>query len=189
MKERGMIQEVDSDYTEIITNATRLDLGCGERKIEGYTGVDISPITGVDIVYDLTKYPWPWEDNSILDIRCSHFLEHVVDIKTFMEECYRILTPGGIIQFTCPYYSSIRAWQDFTHVRSINENTFLYFSQDFLKINLLNHYNVKCNFSIKAIRYIYGPEWEGRAVDAREWARIHYNNVVLDIIVDMQTIK
>jgi len=47
------------------------------------------------------------------------------------------------VTFVCPYYSSIRAWQDPTHKRAISEATFLYFDKDWKKPkNLIGGKNV-----------------------------------------------
>ncbi len=189
MKERGEIQETDADYRAVETIGLRLDLACGERKAEGFTGVDAANVPGVDIVCNLDAYEWPFDQNSVNEIRCSHYLEHTRDIKRFMEEAYRVLVPGGIMVITCPYYTSIRAFMDYTHVRPVSENTFIYFNQPWLTSQLLGHYDVKVDFDITAIKYIYGPEWEPRSLEAREWARAHYWNVVQDIIVQLRTIK
>ncbi len=167
----------------------RLDLACGQNKREGFLGVDVVQLPGVDLVYDLDSYPYPWEDSSVSELHCSHFIEHVSDIKSFMEECYRILSPGGLMTVVAPYYSSVRAFQDFTHVRPVSEVTFQYFNQDWLKAAGLSHYGVKCNFAIDSIRYLYDNHWVTRGTEALEWARKHYMNVVLDITVVLKVIK
>jgi predicted SAM-dependent methyltransferase len=174
-----------SDFELIGTsdNLVRLDLACGNAKKEGFMGIDISEDTQADVIHDLNKYPYPIADNSVCEIHCSHFIEHVADIKKFMEECYRILIKGGIFHIIAPYYTSIRAFQDFTHIRPVSENTFVYFNQEWLKQNGLGHYNVKCDFITESIKYIYSSEWKTRSEAAKEWARVHYFNVVSDIDV------
>lgn len=185
---RGHITEVDEEYNiipdeERSINIVKLDLGCGQNKKTGYLGVDIKKIQGIDIVHDLNKYPYPFENNSIFEIYCSHFIEHVKNIKSFMEECYRILKPESIIQIIAPYYTSIRAFQDYTHIRPISENTFLYFNKKWINDNKLNHYNIACDFNIIGIKYRYSAEWQYKSKETLEWARKHYWNVVLDIEV------
>lgn len=103
--------------------ALKLDMGCGRRvpehptRLQGFTGVDIAKIEGVDIVHDLTKTPYPFEDQSVEEIYTSHFIEHLTgeEQMRFFNECYRILKPGGRISCIAPYYSSMRCWQDPTH--------------------------------------------------------------------------
>lgn len=94
----------------------KLDLGCGTRKREGFTGVDSRAFEGVDIVHDLTK-PWPWEDNSVEEIHCAHTLEHFTATERifFVNEIYRVLIPGGKALCICPHWGSCRAYGDLTH--------------------------------------------------------------------------
>lgn len=53
----------------------KLDLACGQTVPAGFEGVDIWP--GAQHVVDLQKYPWPFEDASVLEIRCNHYIEHI----------------------------------------------------------------------------------------------------------------
>lgn len=55
----------------------RLDIGCGRNKQPGWIGMDFQPLDGVDIVWDLTKFPWPLESDSVLVAQASHVLEHI----------------------------------------------------------------------------------------------------------------
>jgi SAM-dependent methyltransferase len=167
----------------------KLDLGCGKNKKTGFLGVDFSSDVGADIVHDLNVYPYPFEDNSVFEIFTSHFIEHVASIEKFMDECWRMLVPMGTITLLAPYYSSVRAWQDPTHVRPISEMTFLYYSKEWRDVNKLDHYNIKSNFEQISTRYYYAPDWEARADSAREWARVHYINVVQDIETKLRVIK
>ena len=71
---------------------TKIDLACGDAKKEGFFGVDIADIEGVDLVHDLTVYPWPIEDNIADEINCSHYIEHIkhdtplTDIKELLNK-------------------------------------------------------------------------------------------------------
>jgi predicted SAM-dependent methyltransferase len=57
----------------------RLDIGCGANRQQGagWVGMDVQPLSGVDIVHDLTKFPWPIESESVLTALASHILEHI----------------------------------------------------------------------------------------------------------------
>lgn len=112
----------------------RLDIGCGENKNPGFVGIDILPLKGVDIVWDLEEFPWPLPDECVLTATASHVLEHInphkgVFIK-FMDEVWRILKPGAQFAFVVPHASSPGYQQDPTHVNMINETTMHYFDPD-----------------------------------------------------------
>lgn len=212
----GKITDVDQD-AEIIeketSNLLRLDIACGNNKQPGFIGIDHSENSQADVISHLEDVMWTLypsdkcedrvkqklqahldgnlilKDNSVGEIFCSHFIEHVHSIKDFMEECWRVMAPNALMHIMAPYYTSARATQDFTHVRSISENTFLYFNKKWIQDNKLEHYEIDCNFNIDSIKYIYAPEWAIRSKQAQEFARKHYWNVVLDINVIMRAIK
>lgn len=94
-----------------------LDLGCGPSKAEGFHGVDIRQIDGVDTVFDLRKAPWPWADGSVEKVRASHFLEHLKPAEriTFFNELYRILKIGGSAEVISPHWTNACAYGDPTH--------------------------------------------------------------------------
>lgn len=79
----------------------KLHLGCGSQHLTGWINVDI--ISSADVVHDLTK-PLPFENNSIEHIFNEHFIEHLTydQGKKFLEECYRVLIPNGILRISTP---------------------------------------------------------------------------------------
>lgn len=95
----------------------KLDLGCGKNKREGFIGVDSRKFDGVDQVVDLSKKTWPWPDNSVEEVHCSHFVEHLTAESRihFANELYRILVPGGKATIMTPHWASTRAYGDLTH--------------------------------------------------------------------------
>lgn len=80
------------------TALKRVNLGSGSDYIEGWINVDIDPNTKVDVVADLSK-GFPFEDNSIDEIKASDILEHFTkeDGLVFLKECYRVLSLSGEI--------------------------------------------------------------------------------------------
>lgn len=82
----------------------KLNLGCGDKKREGYCNVDLCGEP--DLRCDLTAFPWPFEDNSIDEVFSEHFLEHVLDFEKTVREIHRILKPGGIMHFKVPHFRS-----------------------------------------------------------------------------------
>ena len=59
----------------------KLDVGCGTDKKQGFTGLDISKLPGVDIVADIQK-SIPLKDNSVEEIYCVNVLQHIPNWKT-----------------------------------------------------------------------------------------------------------
>jgi predicted SAM-dependent methyltransferase len=53
----------------------KLDLACGQSPRDWFEGVDIFP--GAQHVVDLQRYPWPFEDDSVIELNCSHYIEHI----------------------------------------------------------------------------------------------------------------
>jgi SAM-dependent methyltransferase len=104
----------------------RLDLGCGPSPADGYEGVDLFPGPGVVHVVDLEQ-PWPWDPNSVEGVNCSHLVEHVRDLPRFMAELWRVCKDGAEVLISHPYQFNVRAWQDPTHVRALNEVSWFYF--------------------------------------------------------------
>lgn len=161
----------------------KLDLACGKNKQPGFLGVDKVKIPEVDYVWNLEKFPYPFKENSVDEIYCAHYVEHVPDLIKFIDEIYRILKPGGKALIVAPYYSSMRAWQDPTHKRAISEASFLYFNKGWREQNNLDHYlDIKSDFDF-SYSYMITPDWATRNEEARAFAIRHYINVVSDIQV------
>lgn len=164
----------------VFPSPLKIDIACGQNKAEGFFGIDIAKAKGVDMVYDLEKFPWPIPDNSVDEAVCNHYIEHTKDIIKFMEEIYRILKPGGKILIRAPYYNSVRGWQDPTHTRLISEATYLYYNKDWRTQNKLDHYPIHCDFDFN-FGYDFMPDWAMRSEEAKAFALRHYTNVVSDI--------
>ena len=49
-----------------------LDVGCGKSKYPGSIGIDISEKTDADVIHDLNKIPYPFEDNTFDYIICDN---------------------------------------------------------------------------------------------------------------------
>lgn len=58
--------------------SVKIDLGCGENKQQGMIGIDFRKVKGVDIVQDLTMFPWHNVPTDAADVvYSSHLLEHI----------------------------------------------------------------------------------------------------------------
>ena len=95
-----------------------LNLGCGFRKYEGGINVDGFSACKPDVLWDLNKFPYPWEDNSIDRIYAYHVFEHLENWWGTFWECSRILKLGGELEMRVPDITSdsATAYRDHLHV-------------------------------------------------------------------------
>jgi predicted SAM-dependent methyltransferase len=161
-----------------------IDLGCGKNKQAGYVGVDRIAFDGVDIVADLAKDKWPWEDNSVDKAHCSHFVEHLdaVERVHFVNELYRVLKSKAQAQIIVPHWASCRAYGDLTHKwPPVSEFWFYYLSKDWRVGNAPHNDMYECDFEVT---WGYGltPELLSRNEEYKAYAMKNYKEAVTDII-------
>jgi hypothetical protein len=163
----------------------KLDLGCGQNKRDGFIGVDVSKEAKPDQNVNLFVFPWPWKNESVEEIHCSHFFEHVPALIRFpfMDECYRILAPNGRVTLISPCWTSSRAIQDPTHQwPPLAPASFLYFNKRWREDNKLTHYPVRCDFDF-GFSYSISPTYLGRSQDFLQASVETMLNVAMDLQV------
>lgn len=106
-----------------------LVLGCGPHHTRqpGEILLDIRPFPGVDVVHNLDVHPWPFKDSSMMRIYAVHVVEHLWTLLIpFMNECHRILKPGGSLYLETPLagVNPDMDWCDPTHVRCYRIHSF-----------------------------------------------------------------
>lgn len=117
----------------MIPEHTKLNLGCGFKKLDDHWNVDIEPKCNPDQVWDLEQTPWPWEDNFFEHIHADNILEHLgQDPKVFtniMKEMYRVSAPDAKWFVNVPHHRCDLFFDDYTHVRILTPKTFHMFDQ------------------------------------------------------------
>jgi hypothetical protein len=167
--------------------ATKLDLGCGDNKREGFFGIDVAKTAAADAVFDLTAFPWPIESGTVEALHCSHFFEHLTGAQrmAFMDECGRIMQVGAQLTIIVPYWSSMRAIQDPTHQwPPVCESSFLYFNRKWREDNKLGHYPIACDFDF-GYGYALDNDVIVRAQDFQQFALRHYLQAANDLHVTL----
>jgi predicted SAM-dependent methyltransferase len=201
---KAVVEAVTTPLPMAAPDVTRkLDLACGQSPREGFEGVDIWP--KAQHVVDLMKYPWPFEDNSVFELHCSHYVEHIpmeyvdkngnptrpgdgVDaLFKFFDECHRILVPGGFLTVIVPAARNNRAFQDPTHRRFIVAETFLYLAKAWREMNKLDHYGVKCDYEI-SVNPTIPIELSTRAEEVQSTHMNNYWNTVIDFHAKLKAI-
>ena len=94
----------------------------------GYLSVDRVPGEHVDIIHDLGCFPYPWADNSVEAILMRHVLEHVDDVRAVLDECWRILRPGGTLEIHVPHFSHFQAMTHPEHRHAFCYNSLAMFT-------------------------------------------------------------
>ena len=125
----------------------KLNLGCSDRVIDGFTGVDIA--APADIICDLAG-PWPWEDSSADEVLAYDIVEHLPDRIRTMNELYRVLKAGARATIETPNAArGCGYYQDPTHRSPWCLSTFKYFEYGaFAHTRLAKSYGITAAFRI-----------------------------------------
>lgn len=128
------------------------------------------------------------ESNSFEDfkenINKESFLSPKDGFIKFINEVYRILKPGGKAYLVAPYWSSLRAIGDPTHVRAIGDSTFWYLDKKWREDNKLEHYGIDVDFKVNLSYYI-DNEMTLKSEAVRTKAFRHDLNSIEDIIIEL----
>lgn len=105
-------------------------LGAGPKaeKRPGVVNVDIRCFPGIDVVHDLDKRPWPFDDGVAYHVNATHVLEHLESLPETMDELHRILSPGGSLYIEVPIVTRENldlAFSDPTHLQYLRIHSFL----------------------------------------------------------------
>ncbi len=94
----------------------RLNLGAGADIRQGWINHDLVKRPGIDIAWDLNKVPWPWPDNAFEIVLALSVLEHLqLNLIQSLDECWRIIQPGGVLSIKFPLHTSPFIHHDPTH--------------------------------------------------------------------------
>jgi predicted SAM-dependent methyltransferase len=108
----------------------KLNLGCGKDIKKDYLNCDCISSEGVDKVFNLDRYPWPFKEDTFEEILCNSILEHLDKPEQAIREIWRISKPNARIQIIVPHFSCWQAWGDITHKRPYNSTSLFSFSKN-----------------------------------------------------------
>lgn len=140
----------------------RLHIGSGKDYRAGWLNVDILPSAQPDVVIDLAQpHEWPMrlssetvgevelQADSLSVIFANNVLEHVPDLPALMGNCLTLLREGGRMEIEVPYEHANTAWQDPTHIRAMNESSWIYYADWFWYLGWFSH-----RFNVKSFAYL-----------------------------------
>lgn len=137
----------------------KINLGAGSEAQHGWVNTDWIDGPGIDKVFNLLDDVWPFEDGVADEILARDVLEHMPNFTNnnkstpihFVEECHRILQPGGKLFITVPHWQSKNLWIDPTHVRGYDEKSMDYFDPDKDHGKWYGYYSDK-KFTVTSVR-------------------------------------
>ncbi len=131
---------------------TRINLGSGKDYRPEWLNLDIQDSAEPDAVLDLgaplslpltvdSRYGGQIELTaaSIDVLYANNVLEHVPNLTLLMTNALTLLKDGGRFEIEVPYERAATAWQDPTHVRALNENSWIYYSDWFWYLGWFEH--------------------------------------------------
>lgn len=85
----------------------KLNLGCGDIRMDGYTGVDIIDTPAVDVHADIRNLPF--ETGTVDEVFAAQVVEHFFpgDIEALFVEWARVLRPGGLLHLETPDFGYV----------------------------------------------------------------------------------
>lgn len=131
---------------------TRINLGSGKDYQPGWLNLDVQDGAEPDAVLDLSapltlpltidsRYGGTIElaAASIATLYANNVLEHVPSLTTLMGNALALLQDGGQFHIEVPFERAPTAWQDPTHVRAMNENSWIYYTEWFWYLGWFEH--------------------------------------------------
>lgn len=124
----------------------KLNLGCSDAHVPGFLNVDLCE--PADVIADLSK-PWPWHTSSVDAITAHDIFEHLPSKLHSMNEAYRVLKPGGILDLWVPTTDGRGAFQDPTHVSFWTPNDLFYWCENFAEWQRFRKpYGIKAHYRL-----------------------------------------
>ncbi len=120
--------------TATTADQLRVNLGCGNKHLEGYIGVDRYPCRAAGVLCDVTR-SLPFRDSSVDEFMLDNLIEHIPDIPALMAEVVRTGRNSARVVVITPHFTSLSSWKDPTHLHHLS-----YFSFDHFEKLSARHY-------------------------------------------------
>ena len=116
-----------------------LNIGCGRRYHEDWLNLDLETSDPSVICHDVNK-GLPFKEGRFSAVYHSHILEHLEPIegRKLIEECYRVLRPGGILRIAVPDLECIARLYLETHQEAWWGNETSQINYKWMKLELLD---------------------------------------------------
>src|SRR5882762_8121708 len=110
---RWMLPHWTDHWPAIVARSKKgkvLHLGAGPMSLPDAISVDINLGTKPDVVWDLNRVPWPFANDTFVEIVALSILEHLDDFLGAMTEIHRVSKSGAVTNILVPHFSSAAAF-------------------------------------------------------------------------------
>ena len=168
----------------------KLNLGCGDDALDGFLNLDMAPRPGVNMVHNLTEFPWPLPDNHFEEVRFKDILEHLPETVRTIEELWRVCAHDAVVDIRVPYWNSRWAWMDPQHVRAFQECTFDFFDPS-KKYCKQRPYYSNARFKVEHVVFegcwfFQGKTWQWKAPENKPKRILHAITKLCDMVHFLQ---
>ena len=170
----------------------RLNLGCGKQASPGWTRLDISddPAVAADIVCDI-RDGIPLPDDSVVEMRCWHILEHVLDVEPMFAEIWRVCRPGATVDVRVPHYMHHAAYDTLDHVRYFSPGVFVNLDRSRHEVTAFRTF---FRFRCERLGNEWSEEWKARpdadlSPGAAEYHSLWTPNAIHEIHAVLRAVK
>ena len=184
----------------------KLNLGCGKNYIDDWVNVDFYDDSKCDVIHDLEEFPWPWEDNSVSEIKIIHTLEHLgADWKVYikiLQEMYRVCEDDAEIMVAVPSPWHWNFTADPSHVRPVTPDGLNLFSKEHCQKCIDDNqsetpFAMIYNIDLRPhdVKSVYDKMWQGKLdrgeVHLSQMGEIYnnYRNVVSEFQIPLAVVK
>ncbi len=123
---------------------TIIDIGVGRPPVEkGWITVDYLEMSKPHIIHNLDIFPYPFEDNSVDEIKANYIIEHLHYRMEALTEILRICKVGAKIEILLPHWSHMLAWSSVQHTRGFSIESFDMYKEQFTNCDGEKYFDVE----------------------------------------------
>lgn len=91
---------------QVKKTSIKLNLGCGDNKMDGYVNIDVEPNCKPDLLWDFVTKPLPYEDDIVDEVVLFHCIEHIRKFlhPRILTHIRRVLKPEGLLLVSYPEF-------------------------------------------------------------------------------------
>ena|SRR3989344_397730 len=109
-------------------NMNRINLGAGNTILKDWFNHDIiKHRSEIDFAFDLNLPEWPLKSDSYDIVRAWDVIEHLENPLHFVNNCWKLLKPNGMLDVKACGWQNRNFWVDITHRKGFDIKSFNYF--------------------------------------------------------------